>query len=159
MPRPVVPEGTAPAPPDKPRKEGRLARHRRHARALAADPRSAGALLRSGLLGIWRARGGGFYGLGYLLTFLLLEVRLLTTEFAQSDGLADFVGGQFVEYLFRLGFLSLLNVVQAFIWPAHVFGVLGAWALVLLPLGYLAFERGLRQRIEAAFPELRKTGE
>jgi hypothetical protein len=157
-PRLVVPEGAAPAPPDKPRKEGRLTRHLRHARELRADPASAGALLRSGLLGIWRARGGGFYGLGYLITFLLLEARLLISELAQSDGVMDFVGGQIVEYLLRLGLLSVLNVLQAFIWPLHVLGALGFWGLVLLAISYFAFERGLRPRVESAFPELRRTG-
>jgi hypothetical protein len=136
-----------------------LARHLRHARTLRADPKSAGPLLRAGLLGIWRARGGGFYGLGYLVTFVLLEVRLLATEVAQSEGVAEFVGSQLLEYLFRVGILSLLNVVQALIWPLLVLGQTGPWGLALLPLGYLAFERWLRPRVEAAFPELGKDAE
>lgn len=144
------------APPPKRSKPGRLARHAANARALWANPRSAPSVLRGALLGIWRSRGGGFYGLGYLVTFLLLEVRMLFRELAGSDGVLEFVGSQALEYLLRLSLLSLLNALQAFVWPLLMFAKLGPLSLLLLLAGYLAFERVLRPRLEVAFPELRK---
>jgi hypothetical protein len=137
-------------------RERRLARHARHARMVWEDPRSASTLMRDGLLRLWAARGGGLYGLGYVVTFLWLEIRLVVSEFDASGGILDFVTDQLVEYLFRLGFMSLANMAMAFVWPALLLDRMGAWALVLLGLGYLAFEHGLRPILEQRFPELRR---
>jgi hypothetical protein len=153
---PLEPQGRPSAPP-KPRKERRLARHARHARMLWHDPRSAGGLLREGLLGIWRARGGGFYGLGYVATFVALEVRLVVGELESSDSLLSFLSDQLLEYLLRLGFMSFVNVLLAFLWPLFVLEHLHGWGIPLLVIGYFGFERWLRPAIESSLPELRKT--
>jgi hypothetical protein len=120
------------------------------------NPRSASTLIRDGLLRLWAARGGGLYGLGYVVTFVWLEIRLVVTEFDASGGILEFLGDQLLEYLFRLGFMSLANMVMAFVWPALLLDWTGAWGLVLLGLGYLGFEYGLRPRIEQRYPELRR---
>lgn len=137
-------------------RERRLARHARHARMVWENPRSASTLLRDGLLRLWAARGGGLYGLGYVVTFVWLEIRLVVTEFDASGGILDFLSDQLVEYVFRLGFMSLANMAMAFVWPALLLDLIGAWGLVLLGLGYVAFEYGLRPMLEARFPELRR---
>lgn len=139
----------------KRRRPGRLRRLAGHAQTLRREPRAAGPLLRASLLEIWRARGGGFYGLGYLVTFLILEARMVGSEFAESDSLATFLSSQLLEYVLRLGLLSLVNALQAFIWPALLFLVIGFWAVPVLVAGHLGFERWLRPRIESVFPELR----
>jgi hypothetical protein len=139
----------------KPRRPGRLRRLAGHARTLRRDPRAAGPLIRGALLEIWRARGGGFYGLGYLVTFLILEARMIGTEFAGSDSVASFLSSQLLEYVLRLGILSLVNALQAFIWPALLFLVIGFWAVAVLVAGHLVFERWLRPWVESVFPELR----
>ncbi len=140
----------------KPRKERRLARHLRHARTVWHDPKSLGGIIREGLLGIWRARGGGFYGLGYVVTFVMLEVKLLAGELVGSASFLEFLQSQLVEYLFRMGLMSFVNVLLAFLWPLLLLEQVGPWGLVLLAVGYFGFERGLRPRAEAMFPELRR---
>ena len=120
------------------------------------NPRSASTLMRDGLLRLWAARGGGLYGLGYVVTFVWLEIRLVVTEFDASGGLVDFLTDQLVEYVFRLGFMSLANMLMAFLWPLLMLERVGAWGLVLLGLGYVAFEYGLRPVLEQRFPELRR---
>lgn len=136
-----------------------MSRHARHARMVWHDPRSLGTLIRQGLLGLWRARGGGLYGLGYVVAFVLLEVKVVVGEFAGSEGVIAFLGDQLLEYLLRLGLMSFVNVVLAFLWPLLLLERLGVWGLLLLPAAYLLFERWLRPRVEAAFPELRRTSD
>jgi hypothetical protein len=119
------------------------------------DPSTVGPLLRDGMIAIWRSRGGGLYGFGYLVTFVILEVRLVVSEFDASGGLFDFLSEQLLEYLFRLGFMSLANVVLAFLWPLLVIERFQLWGIVGLCLGYFVFERWLRGLIEAQIPELK----
>lgn len=138
----------------KPR-QWRLTRHLRHVSMIWHDPRSSKQLVRAGLLGIWRSRGGGFYGLGYLITFVALEVRLVTGEFQTSDSLLSFFTTQLVEFLLRLGFMSFVNVLLAFLWPLFVLQHLHGWGVLVLVAGYFLFARWLRPAIVAAFPELR----
>lgn len=122
-----------------------------------SEPRSAGTLIRDGLIGIWGARGGGFYGLGYVAAFVLLEARTMVVEFQGSDSLASFLGGELVQYVLRLGLMSFVNAAIAFVWPLLVVERLGGWGLLVLAAGYLAFERWLRPTLEAKFPELRRS--
>jgi hypothetical protein len=151
------PESPGSAKAGRSARPGRLKRIAGHARAVRENPRALGTILRGALLDIWCARGGGYYGLGYLITFLVLESRMLTREFQAADGVMTFVGGQMLEYLLRISLLSFVNALQAFIWPLLVLGSLGAWwGLVLLAGGYLAFERGLRPGIEKVLPELKR---
>lgn len=151
---PSPPATTPDAPAAKPRKERRLARHLRHARTVWHDPKSIGGILRDGLLGIWRARGGGFYGLGYVVTFVMLEVELLAGELVGSESFLEFLQSQLVEYLFRMGIMSFVNVLLAFIWPLLLLEAVGTWGIAVLIVGYFGFEYGLRPRAEALFPEL-----
>lgn len=147
-----------PAAEPEPRRRRRLTRHlTRHwhdARQVWEDPRSLGDILRGGLIRIWCARGGGFFGLGYLVTFVLMEVRLVVSEFESSTGVLDFITSQLLEYLFRLGIMSFVNVLLAFLWPLLLLEHLGGWGLLILPAAYLLFERLLRPGIESAVPEL-----
>jgi hypothetical protein len=111
--------------------------------------------LRASLLRIWRARGGGFYGLGYLVTFIVMEVRLVGGEVMASESVVDFVASQAGERVLRLGIDSFVNSILAFAWPAFVLDRFQLWGLVALAVGYLAFEKVLKPRLEATFPELR----
>lgn len=120
------------------------------------DPRSLGGLIRGALVDLWRARGGGLFGLGYVVTFVSLEVRLVVTEFAGSDSVLSFIESELLEYLLRLGIMSFVNVLLALLWPVLLLDRLGAWGLLLLPAAYFAFERWLRPEVEARFPELRR---
>ena len=105
-----------------PAKQRRLARHLQTAREIGRDPASIPQRLRSLLIGIWCSRGGGFYGLGYLIAFVYFEIELIVGEFRTSDGAGEFLAAQAVEYLLRLGFLSFINMFKALLWPLMVAG-------------------------------------
>jgi hypothetical protein len=111
-------------------------------------------VLREILIDIWSSRGGGFFGLGYLVTFAIMEVRLVVSEFEASSGVLEFISSQLLEYLFRLGVMSFVNVLLAFLWPVLLLQHVGGWGLVILPLAYLVFSHGLLPGIESAVPEL-----
>ena len=135
-------------------KEGRFARHRRIAQEIYAEPRSIGGFIRDGFVSMWVAHGAGFYGLGWIVTFVVLEVNMFGGELVQSDGVADFVGSQLIEYALRVGFLSFMNSLLAAIWPVYVLQWLNGYGILILIGGYLGFEKLLRPMVESRFPEL-----
>lgn len=138
------------------KKEGRFARHVRVAKQLRREPRSVVSLFRGWLLDLWQARGGGFYGLGCVITFISLEVKMLAADIAGSDSVSEAVVFEALEYVARFGFLSFVNGFLALLWPAFLLQWLNAWGFVVLLAGYIGFERGLRPLIETWFPELKE---
>lgn len=138
----------------KVKKEGRIERYKRQVRQIHDNPKSIGTMVRSGLVSVWRARGGGFYGLGYLITFIVLEIRLIVGDVSESEGVVDFVSSQMIEFIFRFGIQSFVNGFLAFLWPVYVLNWLGAWSLALLVAGYYVFEKLLRPAVEGWLPEL-----
>jgi len=144
--------------PDKKKKErfvARIKRRGREAKALGttlvnepkAFPAEAGGVVKRGLRTMWQARGGGFYAVGFVLTFLYLEARTLVREVGASDGVVSFFTEQAMEFLFRFSIQSIQNTALAFVWP---FLVLDAWheyGLVALAAGYLLFAYVLKDRL------------
>ena len=72
----------------------------------------------------------------------------------QSDGVADFVGSQLIEYALRVGFLSFVNSLLAAVWPVYVLQWLNGYGILILIGGYYGFEKLLRPMVESRFPEL-----
>ncbi len=144
--------------PDK-KDEGRFARHRRIAGEVYAEPSSIGRLARKGLISVWVAHGAGFYGLGWIVAFCVLEFNMLTGDVAQSEGVTDFITSQLLEYALRIGLLSFLNTLLAAIWPVYVLQWLSGYGLVALVAAYFGFEKLLRPIVESQFPELREARE
>lgn len=137
-------------------KEGRFARHLRVAGDVAKEPKSLLTLIRCWILDVWVSKGGGFYGLGYVVVLIVLEVRAFTSDIGSSDSVMGFVGGQIVGYLVRVSIQSLVNVIQALIWPIHVFFWLGIWSIPVLVAGYWVFNSVVRPTVETWYPELRE---
>jgi hypothetical protein len=112
--------------------------------------------LRRWLLKIWISHGAGYYGLGFLLTFLSFEIQLLVDDLVEADGVSDFVTEQAFELILRFGFESFINGFKALIWPLYVIDGFGGWGIALLVVGYLAFERVARPIVEQTLPELKQ---
>jgi hypothetical protein len=123
-------------------------------REIRDEPRRIVSLMGDGSFSTWRARGGGFFGLGYLIAFVVLELQMISTEVRGSDGVVEFFTSQIVEYIFRFAVQSLVNVILALIWPVYVLQWLEGWGLVALGGGYLLFEKVLRSYVEGWFPQL-----
>ena len=108
-------------------------------------------VLRGWLTKLWASKGGGYYGLGYVVTFVALEVRSLSSGLTTVDGLV----AQAVQYVLRFSVDSVRNVVSALIWPAHLIEWLGTTAgLVVLAAGYVAFDAAIRPLVQTWLPEV-----
>jgi len=120
---------------------------------LRDEPRAfPGAVLRlakRSMLAIWRARGGGLYACGFLVTFLYLETKMFVTDLVGADGIGDFVTGQLMEKLFRYLGDSIANTITAFVWPAYVLQRDPIWGLGFLVVGFFVFDRYLKAQIES----------
>ena len=122
---------------------------------IVREPRQAPGLLRYALIGLWGSRGGGFYGLGFVVTFVVLEVQTVMQQFATSASFVSFITEQLLEFAFRLAWTSLLNTFLALLWPVFVLDKLGGWGIIALGVGFLGYERLLRPLVAQLLPELR----
>jgi len=111
------------------------------AAAIAKNPRSIATLAHESALTIWGSRGGGFYGLGCLIAFVVLEIRMFTTDAVTSDSVIGFLGMELLTLIFRFAFQSILNSLIALLWPAFVLQLLGGWGIVLLAGGWWGYGR------------------
>ena len=145
--RPAVPR-------DKKPKEGRISRHLRVAGEVRENPRRMLPLLRGALLDVWRSRGGGFYGLGYIVAFIYFEIEMLVGDVVESASMSEFAFGQILEFLFRFGFMSFVNAFRALLWPVYVLQLYEGVGIIVLIGGYAAFEYALKPGVERLFPEL-----
>jgi hypothetical protein len=138
-------------PTDRNTKEGRIARDVRMAWQLGREPGAALPLLRRWLVKLWASRGGGFYGLGYVVTFVALEIRSLSGDLTSVSGLV----AQAAQYVIRFSIESFMNGIWALVWPAQLFQWLGGpAALAVLVIGYGAFEVAIRPLVQAWLPEV-----
>ena len=145
-------------PNDKEPEEGRFTRHSRAVKRLAREPSYAFSLLHNWLIALWATKGGGFYGLGYVVTLVTLE----TVSFEQDavkgasslGGAESFIASQAIQYVTRFGVDSIMNGIRAAVWPAYLFDWLGPPGIVAFVAGGMVFERVVRPLVEARFPEL-----
>lgn len=118
------------------------------------EPTSIGRMFRAGLVALWHSRGGGLYGLGYVVYFVILEVvavgRQIAETVAGDASLIDWV----MDVLVRFGADTLSNMIQSFIWPVWVLQGLQGWGVLLLAVGFASFNRFLRPLLERLVPEL-----
>lgn len=134
-----------------------MARHLRVTKAVAREPKALIPILRNMMVETWRSRGGGFYGLGYLIALLVLQVGMFAGDVVESESVSDFALAAAAEYLFRFSVMAFVNVFLALLWPLAVLEHLGGMGIIALVVGYLTFEYALRPVIERAFPELRES--
>jgi hypothetical protein len=111
-------------------------------------PNATLAVVRKSFRTLWKARGGGFYACGFVITFVFLEVRMFIGEFIEAESIGDFFGEQIFEMLFKFLGESIQNTVYAFIWPVRFFEYRQPWGLLTLGALYLLFAYILKEPIE-----------
>lgn len=120
-------------------------------RTLVEEPRSFPHRLKLHLLkwarATWKARGGGFYACGFVVTFLYLEIKLLFTELFTSAGAGDFIVQQFFQLILRFTVDSLVNTLLALIWPALLLSLSPIYGALGLAAGYFIFNRFLKEHL------------
>ena len=122
---------------------------------LVRHPRQAPAVLRGSLVRLWRARGGRLYGLGFVITFVVLEVQTFVQQVATGTSFVSFIADELIAFVLRFTLTSFVNTVLALVWPALLLDRFGGWAIVLLAVGFLGYERFVRPLAERFVPELR----
>lgn len=122
---------------------------------LAREPRAfPGALLnelKALARTIWKARGGGYYAAGFVVTFLWLEVTTFVREVAAADSVGSFVTEQLFEFVVRFTVQSIENTVMAFLWPVSVIERWQLPGLIAVVLGYFVFRHFVKHRLERWF--------
>ena len=93
------------------------------------------------LVRMWRVRGGGFYGLGFVLVFVVLQVGALIDDVAEAESAEAFVRSQIFEFVFRYAGETIGILVQSFLWPLMFVDWIGVWGIPILIAGFLSFER------------------
>lgn len=107
----------------------------------------AGRVAKSWLGKLWSTGGGGFYGLGYLINFLWLEVQLLSSEVAEAEGVFDFVSSQLFERITRFAIDSFTNSIKAFLWPVKLISAYELWGIGILVVGSVLYTQFIHKAV------------
>ncbi len=103
---------------------------------------------------VWKARGGGFYALGFAATFIYLEVTTVAGEFVESASLMAFFTEQLIEFVFRFAIDTIRNMVMSFIWPVYWIEWQPPFGAIALGVGYVVFAKYIKQPItDWMFPD------
>ena len=111
-------------------------------------PDAAHGVIRRGLRRMWSVHGGGLYSLGFVITFLLLEIRMLIDDLVGMGGFGEFFSEQLLQFVFRFASESIVNTVQAFIWPVYLIQYNPPWGIIALGIAFSVFPHTLEVPIE-----------
>ena len=96
---------------------------------------------------VWKIRGGGLYACGFVFTFIYLEVTTVTGEFIESDSIGAFFSEQLIEFVFRFAIDSMLNTLQALMWPAFIVQWQPPLGAIGLGVAFVAFPKYVKPPI------------
>ena len=113
-----------------------------------AFPKKTAHALRPWLRKVWKARGGGLYACGFVLTFVYLEVSMLFGEIIAATGFVDFFTEQLLELPFRFLTESLSNLLAAFLWPVPLLEFRPPLGVGILGVIYVLFAYQIKQPLE-----------
>lgn len=144
------------AQPDKPSYAKRLGDRARTVGSLSetlvkepkAFPRKTAHALRPWFRKVWKARGGGLYACGFVLTFVYLEASMLFGEIVAATGFVDFFTEQLLELPFRFLTESLSNLVAAFLWPVPLLQFRPPLGVGILAVMYVLFVYLVKEPLE-----------
>ena len=115
-------------------------------------------MVRSNLISLFRSRGGGLYALGYVVSFVVLEVLeipdLLTDLAGFFSGDGSFVGS-LLALMVDFFVDTLRNVIYSFVWPGFFLQLTGPIGVAFLAVGFATYNRILRPIVERVVPELK----
>ncbi len=113
-----------------------------------AFPGKTAKTLRPWFRKVWKARGGGLYACGFVVTFVYLEATTIIGEILASKGIVEFFTEQLVELPLRFLGESFKNMIQAFLWPLPVAEFSPPWGIAILVAMYLFFTRFVKEPLE-----------
>ena len=142
--------------PKKPSFMERMKSRGREARHLGVtlrdEPRSFPAavldLIRRSFRTVWKARGGGLYACGFVLTFVYLEIKMVFVDIFEADSVTGFITEQATEMVFKYLGESIQNMISAFMWPVPIIQFDPPWGIAILGGMYLVFANFLKAPLE-----------
>jgi len=97
---------------------------------------------------VWHVRGGGLYAVGFALRFIYLELSTVVSEIAESSSVGDFLSNQLIEFIFRFAIDSIMNTIQALMWPVYVIQLSPPYGAIGLGMAFLMFTIYIQEPIE-----------
>jgi len=85
---------------------------------------------------------------GFASTFIFFEIRTIVSEFAESSGIGDFLSNQLIEFVFRFAIDSIMNTIQALMWPVYVIQLSPPYGAIGLGIAFLVFTIYVQEPIE-----------
>jgi hypothetical protein len=142
--------------PDKPSFATRLGDRARTVGSLSetlvkdprAFPKQTAHAVRPWFRKVWKARGGGLYAFGFVLTFLYLETSMLIREIMAATGFVAFFTEQMAGLPFRFLGESFRNLIAAFLWPLALLEFSPPLGLAILAAIYLLFTYLIKEPLE-----------
>lgn len=113
-----------------------------------AFPKKTAHAMRPWFRKVWKARGGGLYACGFILTFAYLEASMLIGEIMAATGFVDFFTDQLLELPFRFLTETLSNLVSAFLWPIPLLQLSPPWGIAILAAIYLLFTYLIKEPLQ-----------
>ncbi len=113
-----------------------------------AFPKKTAHAMRPWFRKVWKARGGGLYACGFVLTFVYLEASMVIGEIMAATGFVDFFTEQLMELPLRFLGESFQNMIQAFIWPVEIITYSPPWGIAILAAMYLLFTYLIKKPLE-----------
>ncbi len=113
-----------------------------------AFPKKTAHAMRPWFRKVWKARGGGLYACGFLLTFAYLEASMLIGEIVAATGFVDFFTEQLLELPLRFLSESFQNMIAAFMWPVPLIQFSPPWGFAILGAIYLLFTYLIKEPLE-----------
>ena len=98
---------------------------------------------------VWRVRGGGLYAFGFAISFVIYEIRMLIDDFSGDSDFAVLLDGEIVSFILNFFLESLVNTIQALLWPLSILKLSPPYGAIGLGLAFLFFSRVFKKPIEA----------
>lgn len=142
--------------PDKPSFATRLGDRARTVGSLSetlvkdpgAFPKQTAHAVRPWFRKVWKARGGGLYAFGFVLTFLYLETSMMISEIMAATGFVAFFTEQLAGLPLRFLGESFGNLIAAFLWPLALVELSPPLGLAILAAIYLLFTYLIKEPLE-----------
>jgi hypothetical protein len=111
-------------------------------------PSAVMVIVRRSLRAVWRARGGGLYACGFVVTFVYLEIRMFFVDIFEAESISGYFSEAATEMLFKYLGESIQNTITAFMWPVWFVQYKQPWGIVMLVGMYLVFANLLKSPLE-----------
>ena len=86
--------------------------------------------------------------MGYVVSYFVLEIRMLVGDLQETGGVVDFM----TEQVFGFFVESFINAFVALAWPFLLVAEYELWGVGLLIAGYFVFERLIKPSLVRWFP-------